>query len=121
MEPVTRAASGRPVEELTVDRVTDQELSLEDIRIHPDTLLRQAARAEQFGNRQLAANLTRGAELAGLDDDELMRIYHALRPGRSTVGELRDIAATLSQRGLPRCAELVTEAAEVYERCGLTR
>jgi|SRR5690606_10357656 len=121
MEPLTRAKSGRPVSELTVDRATDQQLSLDDIRIHPETLLRQAAKAEAFGNAQLAANLRRGAELALLDDDELMQIYHALRPGRSSSSELRDIAASLARRGLARCADLINEAADVYERCGLTR
>jgi propanediol dehydratase small subunit len=120
MEPV-KAASGRPVDELTVDRVRDQQLSMDDIRIHPDTLNHQADLAARFGNDQLAASLRRAAEMTRLDDEELMRIYDALRPGRSSADELRTMAAGLAARQLPRCAQLVTEAAEVYHRCGLSR
>ena len=51
----------------------------------------------------------------------MLAIYDALRPGRSTPAELTELAASLAGRGLPRCAALLTEAAEVYERRGLTR
>ncbi|MFC5818153.1 diol dehydratase small subunit [Nonomuraea harbinensis] len=120
MEPLTpRAVSGRPIDELTLERARSGELTLDDIRIHPDTLLHQAAQADRFGNSQLAESLRRGAEMAMLGDEELMRLYEALRPGRSTAAELREIADGLAAQGMPRCAELVSEAADVYARCGL--
>ena len=50
----------------------------------------------------------------------MLAIYAALRPGRSTPAELTALADSLSGRGLPRCAALVAEAAEVYARRGLS-
>ena len=113
--------SGRPVAELTLDAVRRGEISLPDLRIHPDSLEAQAVVAERHGNPQLAGNLRRAAELTALGDDEVLAIYDALRPGRSTPGQLTGLAASLAGRGLPRCAALLAEAAEVYERRGLTR
>ena len=79
-----RALSGRPVEELTLEAVRQGEIGLEDLRIHPETLERQATIAEEHGNPQLAENLRRAAELTRLGDDEVLAIYAALRPGRAT-------------------------------------
>ena len=45
-----RALSGRPVGELTLEVVCCGELGLEDLRIHPETLERQAGIAEQHAN-----------------------------------------------------------------------
>ena len=116
----SQALSGRPVGELTLEAVRRGEVSLPDLRIHPATLERQAQVALEHGNPQLAENLRRAAELTGLGDDEVLAIYEALRPGRSTAAQLTTLAASLAARGLPRCAALLTEAAEVYERRGLT-
>jgi len=115
-----RALSGRPVSELTLDAVRRGEVSLPDLRIHPDTLEHQAEVAHKHGNPQLAENLRRAAELTRLPDGEVLAIYEALRPGRSTAAELTALAESLSARGLPRCAALVAEAARVYARRGLT-
>jgi propanediol dehydratase small subunit len=118
-EPVVRALSGREVGELTLEAVRRGELSLPDLRIHPETLERQASVAAAHGNQQLAENLRRAAEMTRIPDDEVLAIYNALRPGRSTPGQLIELAAGLAERGLPRCAALLTEAAEVYARRGL--
>jgi propanediol dehydratase small subunit len=115
-----RALSGRPVAELTLDAVRRGEIGLEDLRIHPDTLERQAVIAEQHANPQFADNLRRAAELTRLGDEEVLAIYTALRPGRTTAAELTALAESLAARGLPRCAALVAEAAEVYARRGLS-
>ncbi len=115
-----RALSGRPVDELTLDAVRRGEVGLADLRIHPDTLERQAAVAEQHANPQLAQNLRRAAELTRLTDEEVLAIYEALRPGRATPAELTTLADSLAARGLPGCAALVAEAAEVYARRGLS-
>ena len=116
-----RALSGRPVAELTLDAVRRGEIGLADLRIHPDTLDRQAAVAEQHANPQLAENLRRAAELTRLTDEEVLGIYESLRPGRATPAELTALSGSLASRGLPRCAALVAEAAEVYARRGLSR
>lgn len=109
-----RALSGRPVSDLTLAAVRQGEIGVADLRIHPDTLERQAQVAEQHGNPQLAANLRRAAELTRLPDDEVLAIYEALRPGRTTGAELTALAGSLADRGLPLCAALVAEAAEIY-------
>jgi len=114
------AALARPVAELTLEAVRRGEIGLEDLRIHPETLERQAAVAEKHSNPQLAENLRRAAELTQLPDDEVLAIYEALRPGRSSAAQLTALAGSLADRGLPRCAALVAEAAEVYARRGLT-
>jgi len=119
-QPGVRALSGRPVSELTLEAVRRGEISLPDLRIHPGSLEHQAAVAEAHGNPQLAENLRRAAELTTLGDDEVLAIYEALRPGRSTATQLTTLAASLDGRGLPRCAALLAEAAEIYTRRGLT-
>ena len=115
-----RALSGKPVDGLTVEAVRTGEVGVTDLRIHPETLERQAMVAERHGNAQLAENLRRAAELTRLPDDEVLAIYEALRPGRSTPAQLTELAASLDTRGLPRCAALLTEAADVYARRGLS-
>jgi len=115
-----RALSGKDVGQLTVEAVRAGEVGVADLRVHPETLERQAVVAGQHGNPQLAENLRRAAELTRLPDEEVLAIYEALRPGRSTPGQLAELAASLAGRGLPRCAALLTEAAEVYARRGLS-
>src|SRR5690348_15008275 len=119
-ESEVRALSGRPVGELTLEAVRRGEIGLEDLRIHPGTLERQAEVAERHANPQLAGNLRRAAELTRLGDEEVLAIYTALRPGRATPAELTALAQSLAARGLPRCAALVAEAAEIYARRGLS-
>ena len=118
---MTRAFSGRDAAELTADRLARDELGADDVRIHPDTLERQAQVAERHGNPQLAANLRRAAELALVPEAEVMALYEALRPHRSTAEELAALAARLDAYPAPRCAALVREAAEVYARRDLLR
>jgi len=114
------ALSGRRVAGLTLEAVRRGEVGLADLRIHPDTLERQAVVAERHANPQLAENLRRAAELTRLPDEEVLAIYEALRPGRSTSEQISELAATLAAQGLPRCAALVAEAADVYTRRGLS-
>ena len=91
-----RALSGKPVGRLTVDAVRAGEIGVADLRIHPSNLERQAVVAEEHGNPQLAENLRRAAELTRLPDDEVLAVYEALRPGRSTPAQLTALAASLT-------------------------
>jgi propanediol dehydratase small subunit len=116
---MTAARSGRDSSEITLDAVRDGLVSLDDIRIHPDTLEHQATVAGANANPQLAANLRRAAELTLLPDDEVLAVYDALRPRRSTAAQLESIAASLESRGAVRNAALVREAASTYSRRGL--
>ncbi len=108
-------------ERLTVQAAVDGKLELADLRMDPATLAHQAAVAEEHGNPQLADNFLRAAELAVLDGEEVMSLYEALRPHRSTAEELERLRASLEDRGAARCAELVRQAADAYARRGLLR
>ena len=118
---MSRAFSGRPAGELTVEALVRDELGPDDVRIHPDTLQAQAAVAEQHHNPQLAANFRRAAELTRFGEQEILSLYEALRPRRSTATELEDLAAGLDARDAPLCAALVREAAAAYAARGLLR
>jgi propanediol dehydratase small subunit len=114
-----RTASGKAVAEITLDAATSGALGPRDLTISSDTLRLQADFAEAGGNRQLGENLRRAAELVAFDDDELLRFYDMLRPGRSSAQELDVLAARLAERGAVRCADLVREARTAYVRRGL--
>jgi len=108
-------------ERFTVENAVDGKLGLSDLRMDPAALAHQAAVAERGGNPQLAENFLRAAELAVIDDEEVMGLYEALRPHRSTAAQLEELRASLEARGAVRCAELVAHAAVVYARRGLLR
>lgn len=114
-----RAQTGRTADELTVEAVRAGRVGAQDAAIDPETLRRQADFAEAGGNPQLADNLRRGAELAPFPDDDVLRFYDALRPGRSSAAELAEIADELERGGAERCAALVREARSHYLRRGL--
>jgi len=113
------SATGTTVAEITLDAVVSGRLGPRDLAVAPDTLRLQADFAEGGGNAQLAENLRRGAELVAFEDDELLRFYEMLRPGRSSGQELDSLADTLAARGAERCATLVREARAAYVRRGL--
>lgn len=112
--------SGKNVSEVTVEAIRRGDITLDDVRIHPETLAHQADVAKANGNPQLAANFLRAAELTSLSDEMVLGYYDALRPGRSTVQDLLDIATALESVGATRNAELFRQAADVYARRGLT-
>jgi propanediol dehydratase small subunit len=78
----TRTLSGRKFDELRIEAVLSGDLQLEDFRISPETLHRQARIARNAGYPQFAENLLRAAELTRLSNEELLEIYGKLRPGR---------------------------------------
>lgn len=114
-----RSATGKRVAEITLSAVLAGEVEAADVAVSPETLRIQADFAEEGGNSQLAENLRRGAELVDFSDDELLRFYEMLRPGRSSAAELDALVETLSERGAERCAALVREARGAYVRRGL--
>jgi propanediol dehydratase small subunit len=115
------AFSGKPADEITIDAARAGEIGPDDLRIHPDTLEHQAVVAERHHNPQLAANLRRAAELTAIGDADVLRVYEALRPHRSTPAELEELAAWLASHGAVLNAALVREAAVAYVRRGLAR
>ena len=103
--------AGIPLAELALDT---EGLDASELRATPGTLRLQAEVARAAGRSQLADNLLRAAELAGLPDDTILEIYTALRPRRSTAAELESWATQLDSRNAPATAAFVREAAQVY-------
>ncbi len=110
-----RAASGRKVSDITPDATAQGELTGADLQITPETLQAQARFAREAGYTQLAENLERAAELTAVPNEELLRMYETLRPGRATHDEMLALAERLDQHyRAPLNANLVREAAAVY-------
>ena len=120
-QPAVRTASGRSLDELTIEALRAGRLSAEDFRISREQLNAQAAAAEAGGYPQLADNLRRAAELTGLANERVFEIYNLLRPGRATLGELQALADELDGQNLPRVAAFIREAAAAYDRRGIAK
>ena len=115
-------ASGRTLDELNIEALRAGELTAEDFYISGETLHRQADAAEAAGYWQLAENLRRAAELTDISNQEVLDIYNALRPGRSTYNELITLADRLeNDLDAPLTAAFVREAAQVYQERGILR
>jgi propanediol dehydratase small subunit len=112
---IVHTASGHTLDDLNIEAIRTGEVTADDFCISDETLRRQAKAAEAAGYRQLAENLRRAAELTGVSNQELLDIYNALRPGRSTYTELIALADRLENNlDAPLTATFVREAAEVY-------
>lgn len=119
-ESTLHTATGRPLDTLTMEAVLRGAFGAEDLRISAETLLRQAEAAEVHGYRPLAENFRRAAELTRISNEEVLAIYDALRPGRTSYDRLIALAERLeTELEAPRTAALVREAAEVYRARGL--
>jgi propanediol dehydratase small subunit len=114
--------SGRKLNELRIEDVLQGELSAEDFRISAETLCSQAQSALDAGYSQLAENLLRAAEMTNISNEEVLKIYDKLRPGRATYPEMKTIAERLeSDLNAPLTASFIREAAEVYLKRGIVR
>ncbi len=117
-----QAASGRRFEALTFEAAAAGELQPDDLRIHAETLRRQAEIARQAGHPQLARNLQRAAELTAVPNDELLQMYDLLRPSRASYQQLIGLADLLERTyHAVETARFVREAAQVYRDKGLLR
>jgi propanediol dehydratase small subunit len=118
---VVRGKRGKDFDEITLEAMLEDRVTLEDLRITSAALRQQAEIARAAGRDTLAANFERGAELVDVPQDTIMRIYELLRPGRAqSPGELLAAARELrDQYGAKGIAAFVEEAAAVYERRGL--
>jgi propanediol dehydratase small subunit len=112
--------SGLALDDVTLAAARDGRLRADDTRATAETLRLQAEVARAAGRTQLAEGLERAAELTGVPDGELLEVYTALRPGRSSADELERWAARLEELGAPLNAAFVREAAAAYGARGLT-
>jgi propanediol dehydratase small subunit len=112
--------AGRRLDELTLAALKAGEIEGEDLRATPTTLRLQAAVARDASRPELAANLERAAELAGVPSDVLLELYTALRPRRSSAQDLEGWAGRLEgEYEAPLTAAFVREALAVYTERGL--
>ena len=118
---LVRGKRGKPLDDITLAAVLDGTVTLDDLGITPNALLQQAQIARAAGRPTLAQNFERSAELVGVPQETIMRIYELLRPGRAqSKAELLTAAEDLRTRyGATRMPAFIEEAAEVYERRGL--
>lgn len=117
-----KAASGRAFADIDLEAAVSGQLTGEDLRIHVDTLRTQAEIARAAGYPHLAANLLRAAELTVVPNDEILKMYDLLRPGRASYDTLMRLAELLEKTyGAVETARFVCEAAEVYKTRGLLR
>lgn len=114
---LVKSATGKKLEDITIENVMSGKIGAEDCRIAPETLEMQAQIAESIGRHSFARNLRRAAELIAVPDTRVLEIYNALRPYRSTKAELLAIADELANKYNAKVnAQLVKEAAELYEK-----
>ncbi len=107
-----RTPSGLPFSAISLDAVLAGNLSMADLRVTSEALELQAHVADDAGRPQLAENLRRAAELVAVPEEEILQIYHALRPGRASRDELLALADWLeSKYSATRSAALIREAA----------
>lgn len=111
--------SGLGVDAVTLAAARDGTLVSSDVRATAETLALQAQVARAAGRAQLGDALDRAAELTRVPDDELLAIYTALRPGRSSPADLETWATRLDELGAPLTAAFVREAAVAYRARGL--
>ncbi|HWR08461.1 diol dehydratase small subunit [Sporomusa sp.] len=112
-----KTPTGKTLDEITLEKVMNGEVSSDDVRITPQTLRLQAEIADGVGRYQFANNLRRAAELVAIPDARVLEIYNAMRPYRSSKQELLAIAEEMEVKYNAKInAAFVREAAEVYER-----
>ena len=118
---LVRGKRGKALDEITLASVLDDTVTMDDLGITKGALLQQAEIARAAGRETLAQNFERAAELVGVPQDTIMRVYELLRPGRAqSKAELLAAAAQLrSTHGAEKMPAFIEEAAEVYERRGL--
>jgi len=119
---LVKTASGKSLDDITLDAVVSGSIKADEIRITPQTLEYQAQIAESISRPQLARNMRRAGELTQVPDARVLEIYNALRPNRSTKAQLLAIADELeNQYSAKVCANHVREAAGVYEARGVLK
>jgi propanediol dehydratase small subunit len=117
---LVRTPGGLGLDELTLDALRSGRLEASEMRATGETLQLQAQVALAAGRAQLAANLSRAAELTSVPDEVILEVYTALRPHRSTADELDSWADRLERDfQAVATAAFVREARVVYEQRNL--
>jgi len=114
--------SGRPLTDLSLEQIQAGDVSPEDVSIRFETLQQQARFAREAGYDQVADNLSRAAEMTRIPNAELLEIYEALRPGRSTYYQLLSMSQRVaSMFAAELTSAYIRQAADVYRDTGLLK
>lgn len=119
---LVKTPSGKSFEDITLEDVASGKIDSREFRIRPETLEMQARISEAHGRMQLSLNFLRAAELFAVPDEEVFKVYDAMRPHRSTEKELLQIAEELEKKYQAKLnAQLIREAARAYRMRHLLR
>ena len=119
---LVKTLTGKNFQDITLENLVSGMIDAPEIRIRPETLELQARIAESHGRSQLALNLRRAAELTRIPDEEVLKIYTALRPRRSATEELLGLAKEIEKKYQAKInAVFIREAVRVYEKRGLLK
>jgi propanediol dehydratase small subunit len=114
---LVKSATGKGLDEITLEKVVSGQIQFEDIKTRPETLALQTQIAESVNRPRLADNMRRAGEMTQISDERLLEMYNFLRPYRATKQELLAMADELQNKyGATACAVFVREAATVYEK-----
>ncbi|SNZ06863.1 diol dehydratase small subunit [Cohaesibacter gelatinilyticus] len=114
--------SGKTLENIELDNVLAGTVSPDDLAIQRVTLEAQAQVATEAGYTEVAENLLRAAEMTNIPDDEILDMYEALRPGRSTYYQLLSLSQRISsQFDAELTGNYIREAADAYRDTGLLK
>lgn len=117
-----KTLTGKKVNEININNILSGDISPDDCKISAETLEYHAQIQESFGNPQTASNFRRAAEMTRIPDERIIAIYNALRPNFSSYDELLEIASELEIEHKAKInAQLVREAAQVYQSQGMLR
>ena len=117
-----KAKSGRRLSEMTLDYVRTGAARPDDLSVEANTLIMQVKFARQAGYLELVENLARAAEMTRIPNDEILDIYEALRPGRSSYHRLLSLSQHISSvYNAERTGAYIREGAEVYKDTGLLK
>lgn len=117
-----KTPTGKNLKDITLENIASGRIDVQEIRIRAETLELQAQIAESYGRRQLALNFRRAAELTRIPDEEVFRIYNALRPHRSTKEDLLMIAKGIEKKYQAKInSTFIRQAMKIYEKRDLLR
>ena len=117
---LVRTPSALTLDELTLEHLRGGKIPDGDLRATAETLRLQAAIARAADRDPLAANLERAAELSNVQNDLILDLYTALRPRRSSPGQLEAWAERLENEfQAPMVAAFVRDAKRAYQTLGL--
>jgi len=115
-----RSKTGKKLSDITLEEVKRGHVNADDIKISKEMLGAQGQVARADDRPSMGENFDRAAELVDVPDAEMLKMYNLLRPHRATKAQLLEMADELENKyKAVKCAKLVREAADIYEKRGI--